>query len=590
MIFKPLYPEVSPLADQNVHDFLFNEPARTPDTDYPIHIDALTGERRTRSEFVERVRDGATALVAPSSSGGFEIGPNEHVGILSYNSLDYPALMHSLLVVTVPFALLSAYSTTPYEISYAAKSAKVTRIFVEPGLLQVALEAAEEAGISEERVHILGSPVVGKKSYGEAIDEVRARQLPRISVKPAKKDTVAYFVFSSGTTGSPKVVMLTHGNVCFSLVQGEMIAKEEPPVPKAIVLAPLPMSHTYGMGLICFRGFQSPTSLIIIPQWDLKLVLEIIPKYRVNVMHMRPSQLHELAHSKDLKKESFASVMVIGSGSAYLPPGIALALQQAIRPGLPVVQGFGMSEIASIALRMLPPSAFGGRVPPDFNTAGLLLAGLEARIVLSDGSDGGVDEIGELWLRGPNISLGYYGDEAATKYAFTEDGWLRTGDHFRIDQYGRFFFIDRMKEIFKISDFQVSPTEIEDVLRAQPEKLITDVGVVGIPASGNDNGAVAGECIPRAWIVLSPEGERRGVEAVIKVLDEWTKQKLTRYKWITGGFEVTDQACIFDVLFVVFVSLMHTTGNYSLDAQIPMSAAGKMSRKTLLERFMTQRG
>ncbi|CCL98279.1 uncharacterized protein FIBRA_00273 [Fibroporia radiculosa] len=543
MIFKPLFPEVLPLADQNVHDFLFNKPARTPDVDYPIHIDALTGVRRTRSEFIDRVRDGATALVAPLSSGGFEIGPNEHVGILSYNCLDYLALMHSLLVVTIPFALLSAYSTTPYEIAHAAKSAKVTRIFVEPSLLQVALQAAQEAGIPEERIHILNGIVKGRKSYAEAIDEVERCGVPRTPVKPADRNTFAYAVFSSGTTGAPKVVMLTHGNVCFSLVQGEMIAKEEPPLPKAmVILAPLPMSHTYGLGLIAFRGFRSPTSLIIFPKWDLELVLEVVPKFRVNGLYLRPSQLHELVHCKNLKKEHFVSVMVIGCGSAYLPPKLALTVQQAIRPGLPVVQGFGMSEIASIALRMLPPSAFGGRVPPDFNAVGLLVAGLEARIILADGSEGGVNEPGELWLRGANISPGYFGDEAATREAFAEGGWFKTGDHFRIDQHGRFYFVDRAKEIFKVADFQVSPTELEDVLRAQPDGLITDVAVAGVPVCSN--GVDANEHIPRAWIVLSEKGKQRGGDAVMKLLDEWVRQKLTQYKWVTGGYEVVAQACV----------------------------------------------
>jgi len=185
---------------------------------------------------------------------------------------------------------------------------------------------------------------------------------------------------------------------------------------------------------------------------------------------------------------------------------------------------------------------------------GVLMSGMESRLVRDDGTDTGPNEIGELWVRGANIALGYYNDEKATKETFTPDGWLKTGDRLKVDSNGIFFFEDRSKDTLKVSGNQVSPTEIEVVLRAHPDLLITDVSVAGV-----SGGRTSDEKVPRAWVVLSEEGQRRGEAKTIEVLIAWTEKNLSKHKWLRGGIEVVDE--------------------------IPKTVTGKVLRRVLQDRY-----
>ena len=199
--------------------------------------------------------------------------------------------------------------------------------------------------------------------------------------------------------------------------------------------------------------------------------------------------------------------------------------------------------------------------PAKPGSTGILLPGLEAKIVKEDGTLAGPNEPGELWLKGENVVLGYWRNENATKETFV-DGWLRTGDRFRIDQDGQFLsvspsfppllpalissahptwafmcsFVERAKDILKVSGTQVSPTEIENAVLAYPERLVSDVAVAGVTG-----GRTSDERVPRAWVVLSDEGRRRGEKIVVQALHSWIQKSLSKYKWLRGGIEVVDE-------------------------------------------------
>ncbi|TFY69544.1 hypothetical protein EVJ58_g346 [Rhodofomes roseus] len=554
MVFKSPFPEVPPLPDQNVHDFIFNS-GRTPETDYVLHIDGLTGEKRTFSEFVERVRTAATALSQPRPEGPGVDGEREIVGILSHNSLDYITLVHSLLVLAAPIALLSAYATA-YELAYAIRTSKATCLFVGPDLLPVALQAAREVGLPEDRIYVLSGHVKGKKSLADFIHETRERRIPMVPVKPATKDTLAYLIFSSGTTGLPKGMSvplptssrLTTNDIC--LKAAALPTSPSPPVG----LAFLPFYHTYGLHMICLRGLWWPVTYVVIPKWDADFVLRLIPKYRVNILYMIPSALHQLAYHKKLRAEDFATVMSIISGAAHLPPMLAEFFKKAIRAGpeFAFAEGFGMSEVTISATRQPGPNMFGGRIPAVLGSAGVLQPGMEGKIVNEDGSEAGVNKPGELWLRGGNVVPGYWQNEEATRKTFS-DGWLKTGDQFRVDELGRLYFLERAKDTMKVSGSQVAPTEIEALLMAHPESLLVDACVAGV-----SGGRTSDEKIPRAWVVLSDNGRRIGSREVIQRLEEWTKKNLSKYKWLRGGIDTVDE--------------------------IPKSPTGKVLRRALQDR------
>jgi len=195
---------------------------------------------------------------------------------------------------------------------------------------------------------------------------------------------------------------------------------------------------------------------------------------------------------------------------------------------------------------------FDGRIPAVLGSAGVLLPGMEGKIVKEDGSEAGVNEAGELWLKGGNVVPGYWGNEKATWQTFS-DGWLKTGDQFKVDELGRLYFVERAKDTLKVSGSQVAPTEIEALLMAHPEGLIVDACVAGV-----SGGRTSDEKVPRAWIVLSDSGRRIGTREVIQRLEEWTKKNLSKYKWLRGGIDTV--------------------------VEIPKSPTGKVLRRMLQDR------
>lgn len=215
-----------------------------------------------------------------------------------------------------------------------------------------------------------------------------------------------------------------------------------------------------------------------------------------------------------------------------------------------------MSESAMAVSQIPYPGVLDGRAKHVPGSTGILLPGMEARILRPDGSDTELNEPGELWIRSGATALGYWDNEKATKETFV-DGWLRTGDVFSADGDGVLYFQDRAKVCFerpkkdhfsfihlqdtlKISGMQVSPTEIEQTLLVHPDKLIIDAAVAGV-----SGGRTSDEKIPRAWIVLSDSGRKKGESATIKALEAWTRKNLSKYKQLRGGIEVVNEVCSF---------------------------------------------
>ncbi|TCD62312.1 hypothetical protein EIP91_007079 [Steccherinum ochraceum] len=549
MYLKSLYPPVPPTPQKNVHEFIFSSPTKDL-PNHVAHLDVVTGRKRTRREVEEYVRDAATALGSPVLQGGMGLSgeAGDIVGICSGNCMNYVTLLQACLVITTPFAPISSYSTH-MELVHALRLTGITRVFVQPSILPRMLAATKEVGIPQDHVYILeGQGVDGRKSLDDIVEDARAKRIPRLPVRPATHDTLAYLIFSSGTTGLPKAVMISHGNIYFTLLAGQIFT---PPVPP-VVLAVLPFHHTYGLQMFAIRCVIDQTTLAIVPKWDAKIVLSAIPKYKVNVFLLVPSMLHQLVTSGLLDKADLSSVWSVATGAAYLPPKVEEKFMSMVKQIPRVSQGYGLSECTLSGLRKPVPGCLGGRQPAR-GSAGILLPGMEARLLREDGTDVGFNEPGEVWLKGGNIALGYFKNEKATKETFI-DGWLRTGDRFQVDEQENFYFIDRIKDILKVGGVQVSPTEIEEVLRMHPDKLLADVCVAGV-----SGGRTSDELVPRAWFVLSEEGKRFGVEKTVRELEEWTHKNLSKYKWLRGGVEVVDS--------------------------IPKSPTGKVLRRKLQDKF-----
>ncbi|KAF7355679.1 hypothetical protein MSAN_01485700 [Mycena sanguinolenta] len=510
--------------------------------DFTIQIDDQTGHGRTFREVQRRLALGATALGAPVADGGLGLSgdSDEIIGLLGFNSLEYFDIVHSLLMITTPFALISVYSTR-FELAHALKLTKATRLFVDAKVLDNVLAIIEDPDvhIKSEHIYILaGSPPNGWKSFSHMIDAVEHRNVPLVPVRPATKDTLAYLIMSSGTSGLPKAVMTTHGNVICSILQGVAIAEstheKSQPHTMPVTIAVLPMFHSYGLHAYILRATLYRATYVIMQKWDTTRYLECIPKhaavvlplllgantrqfrYRVTQLSLIPSTIHQLVNHPLIKTTDFSSIIYINSGAAYLPPELAAQLSKFLRKSSVLTQSYGLSETTLTALAR--PSADTGLGSPPPTATGVLIPGLEARIVRADGSDAAAGETGELWLRGGNVVPGYWNNAQATADAFVNG------------------FADRGKDTLKVSGVQVSPMEIEDVLLAHPAKLISDATVAGV-----SGGRTADEKVPRAWVVLSAAGKAQGASAVIEALEAWYKESLSKYKWLRGGIEVVDE-------------------------------------------------
>ncbi|KAG1818632.1 uncharacterized protein BJ212DRAFT_1346462 [Suillus subaureus] len=560
MYYRSLFPDLPEVPESNVHNLILNRPDQQEWPDYTLFVNVATGQRRSFKQFVERVRDGATALGADVAQGGLGLRPEngELVGILSDNCPDYIALIHSLLVITVPFVLFSSYST-PHEFKYANSLARVTRIFVSPSLLPLALTA----GLPADRIYLLEGEDTCYTNYDHLVSSARKSGVPRLPVHQADKNTLAYLVFSSGTSGPPKAIMISHGNITH-ITLGLMVYSLE--IPK--ILKPpawdtpdgipvhfnvLPVYHSFSLFMTSFFNFIQPSTIVVLPKWNIDLFFDSVPKYRITTIILVPSLVHQLVHHPRFKTTNMSSVRSIGSGAAHLPPQLADELCARFPDMDLVTEGYGLSEFTvTVSLKPIP-GMLNGRAKNKPGSVGILLPGVEARIIRPDGSLASPNEAGELLVRGGAAALGYRENDKATRETFV-DGWVRTGDHMRIDADGVLFFEDRAKDTLKISGMQVSPVEIENTILAQPDKLITDVSVAGV-----SGGRTSDERVPRAWIVLSPTGAALGEKVVVARLDSWVQERLSRYKWLRGGIGRVEM--------------------------IPKSPTGKVLRRMLVEEY-----
>ncbi|KAK2463763.1 hypothetical protein APHAL10511_004201 [Amanita phalloides] len=565
MHVKSSYPELPTCPDTNAYSFLFQRQDQAEWPDFTLTLDPKTGEKHSFRDFIKRVQYAATALATPTSQGGLGVSPEngDIIGIMSENCADYITLVHACLYIATPFALISSLSK-PLELSHAFKLSKPTCLFVDGKLLPIVLPIAREFGISSEKIYILSGCTSGRKSLSQLIDETQTRAAEIIPVHHARKDTLAYLIYSSGTTGLPKAVMISHGGVIATICQFIMLGLiarklQALGVPDSIprALAFLPMHHAYGLFAYCWRPSLSPLTMIMMPQWDTDLALSLIPKYKITSITLVPAIVHQLVHHPKTVNTDLSSVVSLSSGAAHLPPQLREKLKTLAPTQTTFMEGYGMSECTLSAMTHPVSGMLDGTLDRKPGTAGTLVPGMEARILLDDngtpnGPLAGPNQVGELWLRGPNLALGYWNNEEATKGTFV-DGWLRTGDRFWVDEDEYFFFADRAKDTLKVSGNQVSPVEIENVLLMHPQKLVQDVTVAGV-----SGGRTSDEKVPRAWVVLSSEGKKLGVGKAVKVLDDWHKENLSKYKWLRGGIEVVKQ--------------------------IPKSPTGKVLRRELQER------
>ncbi|MEZ5342885.1 MAG: AMP-binding protein [Acidimicrobiales bacterium] len=294
------------------------------------------------------------------------------------------------------------------------------------------------------------------------------------AIVPVERDAIACLLFTSGTAGSPKAAMLTHGNLWASLVSmisAQPHIRDEPQV----ALAVIPLFHVFGLSVVINLSMFLGSKMVLANYEAPARTAELVRLHGVTQLAGPPALWRALLDEPGLVPADFVTLSRAISGAAKLDPSIALGLRD--RLAIDLREGYGLTETCATVT-----SSIGTDAP--LGSVGLIMPGVEARIVDEDGDDVLVGDTGELIVYGDMLSPGYWQDEEATAQTRTADGWLKTGDLANVDDDGFISIVDRVKDLIIVSGFNVHPGEVESVLNHDPS--VAEAGVIGIadPATG----------------------------------------------------------------------------------------------------------
>ena len=391
-------------------------------------------------------------------------------------------------------------SCTAGELTHQMRDSNARFVYTVAPLLAVVRQAAAQTGC--EHVVVAGD-ATNDASGGLSMSALLASEGPEPQ-GPDDPDALALLPYSSGTTGLPKGVMLTHRaivtNVCQSAVGSGW--------PQGVVtLGFLPMFHAMGFVLVTLTTLALGGKLVTLPRFEPEAFLKALAEHRVSHLVVVPPIMQFLAMHPRVAAFDLSALRAVGSGGA--PMSAALEAQVAQRLGCPTLQGYGMTETSAV-LAMGCPSA-----PLRAGSVGRLVPGTQARVVdPASAADLPRGQPGELWFRGPQLFEGYLNDPAATAATLPGDGWIRTGDLGFIDADGFVFVTDRLKELIKVKGLPVAPAELEALLLTHP--AVADAAVIGRPD------ARAGE-LPVAYVVA-----RAALEP--DALTQWLAERVAPHK------------------------------------------------------------
>ena len=432
-------------------------------------IDAATDRRITGREILADAGRIAGALVRRG------LRPGEVVAIMAPNVLEYGALLLGTWEAGGVATTMNPLATAE-EVVLQLRETSARFVVTVPALLDKVVDGAARAGVAE--TFVIGSGP-GATPYTELVAG------PPLATPVAVDPTTALAAlpWSSGTSGKPKAVMLTHESLVAQLHQ--FVAVQHHQV-GAVHMAVLPFFHIYGLVLILLASLWRGCVLIVLGRFELEPFLASLARYRVTLAPVVPPIIVALAKHPLVDKFDLSSLRNVMSGAAPLGADVEEACAR--RLGCLVIQGYGMTELCG-ASHLHPLDAAQLRR----GSVGFLVPGLEARIVDPDSKqDLGIDARGELWLRGPNVMRGYLARPEASAEALDTDRWLHTGDIAYVDADGYYHIVDRVKELIKYKGHQVAPADLEAVLLAHPS--IADAAVIPSPCDE------AGE-VPKAFVV-----------------------------------------------------------------------------------------
>jgi len=518
VVIRSPFPEVD-IPDVSLTDFALERAAGLGDK--PALIDASSGRSISYTELADSVRAAASGL----ARRGFAKG--DVFAHYAPNSPEYAVAFHAVAqaggINTTANPMLTAEELTAQLTDSAARLLVTT-----PELLEKATRAARKAGVEEIFV------------YGEADGATPFASLLLAGGEPpdvpidAAEDLVA-LPYSSGTSGLPKGVMLTHRNLVANICQ--MTARTQAGTDDRVI-AVLPFFHIYGLVVLMNLSLYRGATVVTMPRFDLAQFLRAVQDYRITRAYVVPPIVLALVKHPLVDEFDLSSLEFVNSGAAPLSAELEAACGQ--RLGCQMQQGYGLTETS--------PTTHWVTDEPAWQKAGSIgppLPNTECRIVdLATGEDAADGAAGELLIRGPQVMKGYLNNPQATTRTIDPDGWLHTGDIASVDPDGSTRILDRLKELIKYKGYQIAPAELEALLLTHP--AIVDAAVIPLPDEE------AGE-VPKAFVVAS---EPISSHDVIRFVAE----HVAPYKTVRA-VEIVEE--------------------------IPKSPSGKILRRVLIERQRT---
>ncbi len=499
-------------------------PLRRAAQEYPKKVAVIEPEKGGNDYSYQWMEENSSVLAA--SLAGMGVKPRDHIALWMKNSLEYILSFYGILKaggVVVPISTHYGEREVLHQLKETGVKGMITsdNLYAQVGNLISEVQGLrfivlEGQGETPSNTILFSSLLGGSNRLDRSI-----------GIDP--KEEIAVLPFSSGTTGLPKGVMLTHFNLLsclYQVVQVHEISETD------VMINQLPFFHIYGMTVLMGTSVMAGATQVLASRFrPVDEFLSLFETYRPTLFFTVPLIIQEFCHHPKVLTMDWSRLRYVNAGGAILSPDVQERFTQIT--GVPVMQGYGLTE-SSPTTHVTPI----GKIKT--GSIGLPLFATEDKIVDPEtGAELGPRETGELWVRGPQVMKGYYNNPEATAQTLV-DGWLRTGDLAWKDEEGYVYIVDRLKEVIKCRGFQVPPAEIENILLSHPE--VKDAAVIG------ESHPEYGE-VPMAYVVLRGKASLTP-EAII----QYAAQGLAKYKRLST---------------VVFTET------------IPRSASGKVLRRLL---------
>ncbi|KAK4102207.1 acetyl-CoA synthetase-like protein [Parathielavia hyrcaniae] len=462
------------------------------------------------------------------------------VAVFSFNTIDYLSVLHAvhrLSGIATPANV--AYSAS--ELEHQLRSSGAKALFTCVPVLRTALAAAKAVGIPEDKIFLMDLPPDSQKPPFRTVNDLVEFGGSVPDLEPLKWATgqgarqVAFLCYSSGTSGLPKAVMISHCNVIANTMMYclfEDVARRNDGIETQVEMGLLPFSHIYGLVVVAHSATWRGDEVIVLPRFELTDYLRAIERFKINHVPVVPPVIVRMLSSKDiLKKYDLSSLRCLFTGAAPLGKEIVEEMLR-LYPTWRIGQGYGMTESATVVCSTSEHDICQG-------TSGSLVPGTRAKVIDPDGKE--ITEYGkpgELLVQCPSVTLGYLNNEKATAeaYIWDEDGrWLRTGDEVIVTKsdngYEHITIVDRLKELIKVKGHQVAPAELEAHLLTHP--AVDDCAVIAIPDERD------GEA-PKAFVVTPASMASRKAEDMAAEITKHVRDHKAHYKWLKGGVEFID--------------------------------------------------